>query len=175
MRGAVGAGDEPFAAAHDVAVVALLRARQHHAGIGAGAGRRLGHHEGRAHLALDDGAEEFLLLLGRADLAEQVHVAVVGRHAIDGERAEDRARGFLVERRPGDDGKRHAAEFLGRLRRPQAGRFRLLAHGLKTGVRDVLVVGEIFRIGLQRQHVLGDEAARAQAQVFDFGGEGEVH
>ena len=118
MRGAVGAGDEPFAPAHDVAVAFLLGAREHHAGIGAGAGMRLGHHEGRAHLALDDRAQPFFLLLRRADLGEQVHVAVVGRHAIDGERAEDRARGLLVDRRPGDDRQLHAAEFLRRLAAP---------------------------------------------------------
>ena len=53
--------------------------------------------------------------------------------------------------------------------------FRLLAHRFEARVRDVLVVGEILRIGFQRQHVLGDEGAHAQAQVFDFGGEGEVH
>ena len=118
MRGAIGAGDEPFAPAHDVAVVALLGARQHHGGIGARAGMRLGHHEGRAHLALDDGAQPFFLLLGRADFGDEVHVAVVGRHAVDGERAEDRARRFLVDRRPGDDRQPHAAEFLGRLAAP---------------------------------------------------------
>ena len=42
-------------------------------------------------------------------------------------------------------------------------------------MRDVLVVGEILRIGFERQHVLGDEVAHAQADVFDLGREREVH
>ena len=77
---------------------------------------------------------------------EQVHVAVVGRHAVEGERAEHRARGLLVHRRPGDDRQRHAAELLGRLRRPQPRGLRLGAHRLEALFGDVLVLGEIRRI-----------------------------
>ena len=80
------------------------------AGIGAAAGLRLGHGESRAHLAVDDGPEPFVLLRRRAGLGEQVHVAVVGRHAVDRERPEDRTRGLLVDRRPGDDRQPHAAD-----------------------------------------------------------------
>src|SRR5581483_915521 len=39
----------------------------------------------------------------------------------------------------------------------------------------VLVLGEIVRVAVQRQHVLFDEGADADAKGFDFGGEGEVH
>ena len=175
MRGAVGAGDEPFAATYDVAVVALLGARQHHGRVGAGPGMRLGHDEGRAHFAVDDRPEPLLLLRRRADLGEQVHVAVVRRHAMDAERTEDRTRRLFVDRRPGTDRQPHAAVFLGRLRRPQAGLLGLRAHRRQPLMRDVLVVGEIFRIGFERQHVLGDEVAHAQADGFDFGREREVH
>ncbi len=37
------------------------------------------------------------------------------------------------------------------------------------------MLGEIFRIGLQRQHFLLDERAHPQAQVLDFGRQREVH
>ena len=52
---------------------------------------------------------------------------------------------------------------------------RLLAHRRKPLVGDVLVLGEIRRIGFQRQHVLLDEGARAHAQVLDLGRKREIH
>src|SRR5450759_1856062 len=136
---------------------------------------RLGHGEGRAHLAVDDGLEPSVLLRGRAGARQQIHVAVVGRHAMDRERTEDRARRLLVDRRPGNDWQPHAAVFLGRLRRPQAGFFGFLAHGLKPRRGDVLVVGEIGRIGFKRQHVLLNKCAHAQADGLDLGRKREVH
>src|SRR4029077_4103371 len=57
MRGAIGAGDEPFAAVDFPGVAVLLGIGHPHARIGTAAGRRLGHGERRAHLALDDGLE----------------------------------------------------------------------------------------------------------------------
>ena len=42
-------------------------------------------------------------------------------------------------------------------------------------MRDILVLGEILRIGFERQHVLFDEGAHAQADVLDFGRQREVH
>ena len=175
MRRAVGAGDEPFAAVDHPFAVPAFGAGADHAGIGAAARRRLGHGEGRAHLALDDRAQPALLLGRRAGAREQIHVAVVGRHAVEGERPEDRARGLLVHRRPGDDRQRHAAELLGRLRRPQAFGLRLGAHRLEAFVRDVLVLGEIHGIRFERQHMALDEGAGAQAQVFDVGRQREIH
>ncbi len=35
--------------------------------------------------------------------------------------------------------------------------------------------GEILRVGLERQHVLLDEAARALPQFLDFGRKSEIH
>ena len=66
------------------------------------------------------GLQPFVLLRRRAGQREQVHVAVVGRRAIERERPEDRAVRLLVHRRPADDRQRHAAVLLRRLRRPQA-------------------------------------------------------
>ena len=47
--------------------------------------------------------------------------------------------------------------------------------GLSRVVRDVLVLGEIHRIGFERQHVLLDEGAGADAKAFDLGRQREVH
>jgi hypothetical protein len=49
------------------------------------------------------------------------------------------------------------------------------AHRRQPRHRDILVLGEIHRIGLQRQHFLLDEGAHAQAELFDFGGKGKIH
>ena len=47
--------------------------------------------------------------------------------------------------------------------RPAA--FAFSCTGASTRERDVLVLGEIRRIGLERQHVLLDEGARAHADI----------
>ena len=91
MLGDAGAGDEPLAAVDDP-LVALLSARVRiMLGIGAAAGRGLGHGEGGAHLAVDDRLQPPVLLRRRADLREHIHVAVVGRRAVERDRPEDRA------------------------------------------------------------------------------------
>ncbi len=175
MVGDAGAGDEPFVAVDHPAVALPLRAGADHAGIGAAARRGLGHGEGGPHLALDDGPEPSLLLRRRSDERDEVHIAVVGRRAIERERAEDRAVGLLVHRRPADDRQRHAAVGLRRLRRPQARGLGLGLHGAQQVEADVLVVVVVGAVGFERQHVLLDEAARAQADVLDLGRKGEVH
>src|SRR5947209_822302 len=174
MRGGAGTGDEPLAAEDAPFVAVALGARLDHAGVGTAARRGLGHGERRGDLAVDDRAEPALLLRRRAGEGEQVHVAVVGRHAVEGERPEQRARRLLVHHRPGDDRQRHAAELLRRLRRPQSGLARLLAHRREPLGGNVLVLGEILLVALERQHVLVDEGAHAHAQVLDLGRQGEV-
>ena len=37
------------------------------------------------------------------------------------------------------------------------------------------MLGEILRIGFERQHVLFDESPRALAQILDLGRESKVH
>ena len=170
-----GAGDEPFAAADHPFAVFLLGKGADHARIGAAARRRLGHGEGRFDFALDDRPQPPFLLRRRAGARQQIHIAVVGRRAVDRQRAEQRARRFLIDRRPGDDRQRHAAEFLGRLRRPQPGFSCLAPAPAPAGERDVLVLGKIFGIGFERQHMRLDESARALPQILDFGRKSEVH
>ncbi len=161
MRRFGGAGDEPFAAADHPFAVLLFGGGADHARIGAAARRRLGHGERRFHLALDHRPQPPLLLRRRADTREQQHLAVVGRRAVDRERAKHGARSFLVDRRPGDGRQRHAAEFLGRLRRPQSDFFGLLLHRREPRQRNIFMLGEIFFIRFEREHILLDKGARA--------------
>ena len=88
-----GARDEPFSSVDDIFVAALLGLGQHHAaGIGARARLRLGHREGRAHLAVDDRLQPAVLLgVSFQNLVEHRHVAVIRRLAIEDDRTEDRA------------------------------------------------------------------------------------
>ena len=175
MIGNTRAGDKPFVAADHPAAALLLRAGADHAGIGAAAGRRLGHGEGGTHLALDDRAQPALLLRAAADQRQQVHVAVVGRRAVEAYGPEDRAVRLLVHRGPGDDRQPHAAILLRRLRRPQAGGLRLRTHAVEQIEPDILVVVVVAAILFQREHVLRNKGARALADVFDFGGKRKVH
>ena len=120
-----GAGDEPFAAVDHPFVAIPGCSGQHHRRVGTGAGRGFGHHDGRARLAIDDRLQPaFFLLLGR-DFVQHRHVAVVGRCAVEDNRAEDRVVHFLVARGHADDVESLAAALFRHLRRPQSGRFGL--------------------------------------------------
>src|SRR5262245_16429299 len=175
MIGNAGAGDEPLMAADHPAVALLLSAGTDHAGIGAAAGRGLGHRKSRAHFALDDRAQPLVLLRRRADQRQHIHIAVIGRRAIEHDRAEDRAVRLLIHRGPADDRQTHAAEILRCLRRPQALRFRLLAYAREQIEPDVLMVVVVGPIGLERQHLLFNKGARAPADVRDLIGQREIH
>ena len=120
------------------------------------------------------GRSHFSFCAGVPVLREQIHVAVVRRHAIDRERPKERARRLLVDRRPGDDRQVHAADIPSATAAP-TGRLFALARTGEPRLRDVLVLGEILRIGFERQHVLLDERAHAQAKVFDLGRQREIH
>ena len=173
--GDAGPGDEPLVAVNDPAIAFLLRVGADHAGIGAAPRRGLSHGERGAHPALDDGLEPFVLLRWRSHPGEQVHIAVVGRRAIEGKRTEDRAIGLLVHRGPGHDRQPHAAVLFRRLRRPQAFGLGFGLHGAQHVEADVLVIVITVVIRFERQHMLLYEAARAHTDVLDFGGEGKVH
>ena len=123
-------------------------------------------------LSVDDGLQPALLLLLGADLVEHHHVAVIGRGAVEGDRAEDRVIHLLVACGHADDGQALAAAFLRHLRRPQAGGLRPGAHLVQHVEADVLVVVVGVRVLLERQQVLGDESAIALAVVLDVRREG---
>src|SRR5215471_1579609 len=114
----LGAGGKPLAPLDDIAVAFFLGPGPYHRWIGTTTRRRLRHREARAQFALDDRLEPFVLLLAGAHKLEQVHVAVVGRHAVEGKWPKDRTRGFLVDCGPRGNRQSHAAIFLRRLRSP---------------------------------------------------------
>src|SRR5262249_19603389 len=91
------------------AAALALGAGANHPGIRPAAGGGLGHREGGAHLSRHDGTEPFFSLSRRSGTREQIHVAVVRRRAVERERAEDRAVGFLVHHRPAPPRRRPAA------------------------------------------------------------------
>src|SRR5437764_1210622 len=163
MIGDTGTGDKPFVAADDPLVALALRASADHAGIGAAAGRGLGHGEGGTHSALDNRPQPALLLRLAADQRQQVHVAVVGRRAVEAYGPEDRAVRLLVHRGPGNDRQPHAAILLRRLRRPQAGGLRLRTQAVEQVEPDILVVVVVAAVGFQRQHVFRPDRTRALA------------
>src|SRR5437588_630019 len=111
----------------------------------------------------------------RRTMRQPIDVAVIGSRAVETDRAEDRPVRLLVYRGPADDRQRHAAVFLGRLRRPQAGGLALLTQSLEKVEADVVVVVVIAAIGFERQHVLFNEGARAQTDVLDLARKREVH
>ena len=68
--------------------------------VGAGARGGLGHREARPHRPLGQRPQVALLLLGRRDRLEQVHVALVGGGDVEGERAEQRPARLLEDDGP---------------------------------------------------------------------------
>ena len=112
--------------------------------IRAGAGRRLGHGEAGADVAGGERAQVPLVLGGRADLVQQVHVALVRGGAVHRQRAEQAGAGLfeqhgdVVEREPA------AAELLRQLRRPDVGRAGRLLQLAAQVVVDPVREGVLF-------------------------------
>ena len=81
----------------DDPVIAVQSARGlHHRRIGSRAAciGRLGHEERRTRPARHQRLEKARFLFGASDLAEQIHVALVGRHRVAGERPQRRETGL---------------------------------------------------------------------------------
>jgi hypothetical protein len=86
--GAFRSGDELLSPVDDP-VIAVQPARGlHHRRIGSRTAgvRRLGHEERRTRFARHQGLQVARLLLGASDLAEQIHIALIGRHCVAGKR-----------------------------------------------------------------------------------------
>ena len=123
---------------------------------------RLGHGEAGADRALDQRAQVPLLLrLGRHDV-QQVHVALVGRGAVERDRAEQAAPRLLE-----DDGHlAHAEPQPAPLPRDMR---RVEARGARPGPQRVEPVPRqpvvFVHVGLLRDHLVADEGGGALAQV----------
>ncbi|MCY1172074.1 hypothetical protein D9M73_122030 [compost metagenome] len=71
-------------------VAVAAAGRPHHRRIGPGPLQlgRFGHEEGRAGAAFDEWRQEARAQFGRGDMADQIHIALVGRHGVARERPE---------------------------------------------------------------------------------------
>ena len=119
--GARGAGDEPLVPVDPPAAVDLGGRRAQRGGIGAGAGGGLGHREAGADLSCRERSQVTGLLLVGRDLRQQVHVALVGRRAVERERAEQAVAGLLEDDALLEQVQREPAVLLRDLRGEKAG------------------------------------------------------
>ena len=171
-----GAGDEPLVTVDSPALAVTLGAGAHHPRrVGAAARMRFGHDKRRAHRAARDGRQPATFLLRVRGLLQQHHVAVVGRRRVEAHRAENRTRHLLVAGRHGDRAKTQAAILLGQLQAPEP-----LGAGLRAQFVDefepqVLTGIAIAGIGLQGQHVRGDEGGDPLPALLRFRSKVEVH
>ena len=138
-------------------------------GIGTAAGRRLGHRKGRVDRAGNDRQEPARLLVLARDRGEEAHVAVVRRRAVEDGWPEDRSVRRLVEGRLGNHGKTEPAKTDRHLRRPQAGRLRLLAQPVAEIETDILVLVIASGVVLERQNLGRDEVRDLGRKCFMFG------
>ncbi len=177
-RGAVRAGRVPLVTVDHPLVAVEHRGRLEPGGVGAG-GAGLGHREAAAGLALEQRPEPAVALLLRPVLREDLHVAGVGRRAVEHHRR-DQAPAHVLAEEPVVE-VRQARPVL-RVRHeevPQAVRARTRAQldqdrGVRNARPDLIVEGG-ERLGLHRLDVLADEGANAFAERLDLGRGGEVH
>ena len=115
------------------------------------------------------GNDPAVALLGREDLPE------LGRAAVDDGEAEPvrRLAGFLLERHLAEHAEAGTAGVLGHVQHREAGGPRLLAHRVDGGEVDLARGGDLL---LQREDLVGDEAADSLFQLGDVGGKlGDDH
>ena len=180
-RGADGARGEPLVAVDDPLAVHQLGARLKAGRVGARDGG-LGHRKARAGLAIEERLEPLFLLLWRAVLGEDLHVAGVRRGAVERHRRDrGRAAHLLAQDAVLPVGEPGAELVVGQEKVPKAVGLRLLAKLADDGrVGDAragahLVVERLHRLELDRQHLRVDERSDALREVNDAGAEIEVH
>ena len=168
---AIVAGDEPLAAADHPVVAVLAGGGGEHAGIGPGP-VRLRHREARADLAGGQRAEPLRLLLVVGDDFQQMHVALVGRRAVERLRPEQRVPGGLEH-----DGHRahvepEAAPLLANVRREQP---RFLRPGHQLALERIVEAVLAFpRVPFVRDDHVADEGLGARLELGELGGKAEV-
>ena len=174
--GPVGVGDEPLVPVEHPLLAVLValgldqrRIRPGHLG--------LGHGEARPARAGAQRAEVLLLLLVRAPVQQRVHVALVGRLAVEDPRAVRRLGRLGLDHRQLDVPEAHAAPLLRHVGQPDAGLLGLLAHVHEgTDVRLAVVLLEVLVVDLllrRLDHVV-DERAHPGADLLELGREAEV-
>ena len=169
-RGAVVARGEPLVAVDDPLVAVELRAR-HQAGRVGARRLRLGHREAGADLAVEQRLEPALLLLVRAVLGEDLHVAGVGRRAVEDHRRDPAAAHQLAEHPVLPVGEPGAEAVVRQEQVPEALGLGALAQvDQDLGVRDAradLLVERLDRLPLHGIDVLLHELADAIQELGD--------
>ena len=125
--GAARVGDEPLVSVDHPVVAVADGAGLDQRRIGAGH-LRLGHGEAAHRHALAERAQVLLLLLVGRPVQQRVHVAFVGRLAVQHPRAVVALGRLGLHHRELDVAETHAAPFLRHVRQPQPGRPGLAAH-----------------------------------------------
>ena len=172
----VGVGDEPLVPVEHPLLAVLVALGLDQRRIGPGH-LGLGHREARPRRARAQRAEVLLLLLVRAPVEERVHVALVGRLAVEHPRAVVRLRRLGLHHRQLDVAEPHAAPLRRHVREPQPGLLRLLAHPeqravvrLAVGLLEVLGLDPLLR---RLDHVV-DERPHPGPQLLQLRREAEV-
>ncbi len=93
-RGAFGTGDEPLAAVDLVVIAIPAGGGGQHRRVRPGPRRRLGHAEARTDFSRGKRTQPSLLVHGRGDRLEQMHVALVRREDVERNGSERRVAGF---------------------------------------------------------------------------------
>lgn len=163
---------EPFVAIEDPIVAVAARGAAQHGGVAAGAGGRLGHREGGELLAVDQRAQVAFALFGVCEALQQVHIALVGGVALDGERAEEGAPGRFEDGDLLDDVEAAAAELRRHGGRPEAGRLGLSAD---FGEARFAEGGAVLRFVFEGDDLVADERCDARGELLDRFGCTEIH
>ncbi len=174
------AGGPPLAAVDHVVIAVTDDARLDVGGIGGRHGR-LGHGEAGADLAFEQRHQPFVALCVVAVALDGLHVAGVGRRAVEGFRRDVRAAHDFAQGRVFEVGQPGAALGLRQEEVPQPGGAGLLLellhdHGRHPGVAlgavgfDLMVEHILVRID-----VFVHEGVEALLQVLDLGGVIEIH
>ena len=164
--GRVRPGDEPLVSVdHPLVTVGISpglderRVRSRHIGFG--------HREARAGEALTQRLQVLLLLPLGTPMQERVHVAFVGRLAVERVRPEARLGRLGLHHRELDVAETHPAPFLGHLREPDAPLLGFLAHrDDRLDQRRAVVLLDPF---LERSDDGLDEGMHLGADLFELG------
>jgi len=176
-----GAGGEPFLAVEDP-LLAFEPCLHGEVGGVRGGDVGLGHHVGRADLALEQGLEPLLLLRRCAEALQHLHVAGVGGRAVECLGRQPRPAHLL-----GEIGVLHRGEAValvgpGEPEVPQAPLARLglealadllLALGVGPAVAALADLGLV--LGLERHDLLAHHGANLLHQRFHLGRHAEIH
>ena len=162
----------PLVSVDDPRVAVLAGARLQVRRIGTRARCRLGHREAARDLAPRERTEPPLAHARRRRAQQQIHVALIGRIAVEARRADRRAPHLAEERAHAHDPETEAAVLLGEVRHEEA----RLARLLPKGIQRVAALGPVLLedLPLVRHDMVVHEGANADAKSRKVGGQVEA-